>query len=386
MGLYPSISTREIAFNKTYQPANGMQYLGEVLASGRTGGNGPFTQKCHAWFAEYLDFKHSLLTTSCTDALEMAALLLNIGEGDEVIVPSYNFPSAANAFLLRGATVKYVESSDNHPVMDAEAFAEAIGPHTKAVVLMHYAGYPGELQKLLALAKEHRLAVVEDAAHALGGTYQGQPLGTFGDFGCFSFHETKNISAGEGGLLLINNTRYLERAEEIWQMGTNRAAYQRGITGGYHWKGIGSSFLPSELTAAYLYAQLHEFEVIQQRRQHLWQRYYQHLRVLPRNILGLPATNDLVQNSAHIFYVILPTEKLRNNLQLKLAAARIQSAPHYHYLEHEALRQQGIEKLSQRSNDYERQLLRLPLYPGLSDQEQDRVVEVVKQFVEGLSS
>lgn len=382
MQVSPSTTKTSIPLQKGYQAPLAINYISQVLASGKTGGNGLFTQKCHAWFEEKFGFASCLLTSSCTDALEMAALLLEIGPGDEVVVPSYNFPSAANAFLLRGAKVVYAEASADYPVMDAEAFAAAISPRTKAVVLMHYAGFPGDLSKILAIAKQHNIRVVEDAAHALGASYKGKPLGTFGDLACFSFHETKNIAAGEGGMLVVNRTEYAEKAEELWQMGTNRAAYQKGLVGGYHWKGIGSSFLPSDVTAAYLYAQLESYEDIQQKRQHLWQRYFKHLRTLPRTIISLPELQEGVSHAAHIFYLIMPTEKLRSKLQDMLAAEGIASAAHYNYLEDEALRMQGLAPLTyQRKVAYDQQLLRLPLYTEMREEEQNRVIKTVNQFV-----
>ncbi|TXC81427.1 dTDP-4-amino-4,6-dideoxygalactose transaminase [Luteibaculum oceani] len=371
-----------IPLTKSYTPKNGLKYVSRVLGSGHTGGNGFYTQKCHNWFKENFGFKNCWLTSSCTDALEMSALLLEIKAGDEVIIPSYNFPSAANAFLLRGAKVVYISSSACKPNMDIAEFKAAITPKTKAVILLHYAGFADNLSSILSTAKKHGIAVVEDAAHALGAQYEDQWLGSFGDIACFSFHQTKNISCGEGGLIVVNKPELCEKADEIWQMGTNRAAYQRGEVNRYSWKRIGSSFLPSELNAALLLANLEHFQEIQKKRHEVWNRYYQELRGLPKSLIGLPSIPSKNMHSAHIFYIILPTEKLRNKAIKKLKQAGVQSAPHYSYLHIEALQQKEIIAFNNSPGiDFERQLLRLPIYPDLSIAEQKRIISCIHEFV-----
>ena len=253
-----------IPFNKPFLTGKEAHYLYQAVSSGKISGNGMFTKKCHDFFEEKYGFKKVLLTTSCTDALEMAAILLDIKEGDEVIMPSYTFVSSANAFVLRGAKIVFADSSAENPNLDATKIEALITPKTKAIVPVHYAGIACDMDMIMDIAHRHNLSVVEDAAQAIDSFYNGRPLGTIGHLAAFSFHETKNIISGEGGMLAINDERFLRRAEIIWEKGTNRAEFFRGEVNKYGWVDIGSSFLPAEIIAAFLYAQLESLETIQQ--------------------------------------------------------------------------------------------------------------------------
>ena len=246
----------EIPFNKPFFTGTEAHRVAECAYTGKISGNGLFTKKCHEFFKEKYGFKKALLTSSCTDALEMAALLSEVGAGDEVIMPSFTFVSTANAFALRGAKIVFADVQKEIPNIDLDELEKLITPKTKAIVVVHYAGVAVDMDRLMAMAKAHNLLVVEDAAHAIDSFYKGKPLGSIGHFGTFSFHETKNIISGEGGLLAINDERFVNRAEIIWEKGTNRAAFYRGEVEEYGWVDLGSSFLPSDMTAAFLYAQL----------------------------------------------------------------------------------------------------------------------------------
>ena len=264
----------KIPFNKPYQTGKELEYIQDAIQRGKISGNGYYTQKCQEFFEKRYGFLKCLLTTSCTDALEMAAILLDIQAGDEVILPSYTFVSTANAFVLRGANLVFVDSRADHPGMDEDLIEELITPKTKAIVVVHYAGFPVEMDKVMALANRYQLKVVEDAAQAIDQYYQEKPLGAWGHLAAFSFHETKNIQCGEGGMLVINDPQYIQRAEIIWEKGTDRAAFFRGEINKYGWADVGSSFLPSELNAAYLWAQLENLDDIQNRRKAIWEDYY----------------------------------------------------------------------------------------------------------------
>lgn len=264
----------KIPFNKPYQTGKELEYIQDAIQRGKISGNGYYTQKCQEFFERRYGFLKCLLTTSCTDALEMAAILLDIQAGDEVILPSYTFVSTANAFVLRGANLVFVDSRADHPGMDEDLIEELITPRTKVIVVVHYAGFPVEMDKVMALANRYQLKVVEDAAQAIDQHYQGKPLGAWGHIAAFSFHETKNIQCGEGGMLVINDPQYIQRAEIIWEKGTDRAAFFRGEINKYGWVDMGSSFLPSELNAAYLWAQLENLDDIQNRRKAIWEDYY----------------------------------------------------------------------------------------------------------------
>jgi len=296
-----------IPFNKPHQTGREADYLREVAQSGRLSGNGPFTKRCQAFFEKRYGFRKCLLTTSCTDALEMAALLTGVGPGDEVIVPSYTFVSTALAFVRTGATVVFADSCRGNPNVDPEDIARCITPRTKVIVPVHYAGVACDMAAILALAEKHNLLVVEDAAQAIDSFYESKPLGSIGHLAAFSFHETKNIVCGEGGLLVVNDERFVRRAEILWEKGTNRAEFFRGEVNKYGWVDVGSSFLPSELNAAYLWAQLESLDEIQAKRKTIWETYNRFFTALETPFpLGLPDVPAYASNNAHNYYLVFP--------------------------------------------------------------------------------
>lgn len=266
--------TYKIPFNKPYLTGLELDYIREAVTLGKISGNGEFTRRCQEFFELRYGFQKCLLTTSCTDALEMAAILLDIKPGDEVIMPSFTFVSTANAFVLRGAKIVFVDSRSDHPGMDETKVEELITPKTKAIVAVHYAGLACEMDVLMEIAERHGIFVVEDAAQAIESNYKGKPLGGIGHLAAFSFHETKNLQCGEGGMLVINDPQFIKRAEIIWEKGTDRAAFFRGEKDKYGWVDVGSSFLPSEVTAAFLFAQLGNLDKIQERRKAIWEDYF----------------------------------------------------------------------------------------------------------------
>ncbi|MFM7853332.1 MAG: dTDP-4-amino-4,6-dideoxygalactose transaminase, partial [Flammeovirgaceae bacterium] len=267
-----------IGFNKPYFSGKELQYIQEAIRLEKLSGNGEFTQRCQRFFEQRYGFKKTLLTQSCTAALEMAAILLDIKPGDEVIMPSYTFVSTANAFVLRGAKIVFADSNENEPNISVAHVAQLISAKTRAIVVVHYAGVACDMDAIMALAKKHKLFVVEDAAQAIDSFYRNKPVGSIGHLATFSFHETKNISSGEGGMLVINDERFIKRAEIIWEKGTNRSAFFRGEVDKYNWVDVGSSFLPSEITAAFLWAQLEQMDFIQSERKRHWRYYWDGLK------------------------------------------------------------------------------------------------------------
>ncbi|MFC2109206.1 dTDP-4-amino-4,6-dideoxygalactose transaminase [Bacteroidota bacterium] len=301
---------KQIPFNKPYLTGNETKYIEQAVASGKISGNGMFTQKCQTFFEERYGIQKALLTTSCTDALEMCAILLNIKEGDEVIMPSYTFVSTANAFVLRGAKIVFADSRPDQPNIDENGIEALITSKTKAIVVVHYAGVACEMDTIMALAKKHHIYVVEDAAQAIDSYYKGKALGSIGHLSVFSFHETKNIISGEGGLLGINDENFIERAEIIWEKGTNRSAFFRGEVDKYGWVDVGSSFLPSEVIAAFLWAQLENLENIQARRKVIWNAYYDYF--VNQSKIQTPFIPKYATNNAHMFYVLCKNLEDRN--------------------------------------------------------------------------
>ena len=347
-----------------------------AMQSGRISGDAPFTQRCHRFFEEKCGFNKSFLTTSCTHALEMAALLSDIQPGDEVIMPSYTFVSTANAFALRGAKIVFADSSPDNPNIDARRLERHITPKTKALVVVHYAGIACDMDAIMAIAEYHNLLVIEDAAQAIDAYHYDRPLGSIGHFGAFSFHETKNITCGEGGLLTVNVPTLAKRAEIIREKGTNRAAFYRGEVDKYGWVDIWSSFLPSDLLAAFLYAQLEGLPSIQQKRLGIWENYRQMLAPLAETgAFSLPFVPAYARHNAHIFYLVFPNGKERDRVMKTLREVGIQ-AP-FHYLSLHGSRyfkeQYGGPPLFQ-SDRYTHCLLRLPLYADLTGKEQLQVV------------
>ena len=379
----------QIPFNKPFLTGKETEYIEDAVMLGKISGNGDFTKKCHAFFRERYNFPKTLLTTSCTDALEMSAILVDIQAGDEVIMPAYTFVSTANAFILRGANIRFVDSREDHPGMDENLIEALITPKTKAIVLVHYAGISCDMQKVLDIAKKHDLSVIEDAAQAIESYYTfpdgtKKPLGSIGHLACFSFHETKNIISGEGGMLVVNDDELKSRAEIIWEKGTNRSAFFRGEVDKYGWKDIGSSFLPSELTAAFLFAQLENIEKIQNRRKLIWQRYYGALseRVAELNIQK-PFVPEYSTNNAHMFYLVTESYEQRKELLSYLKEKKILAVFHYLSL-HKSDFFEGKHdgRDLPLSDKYSDRLLRLPLYYDLTDAQQNYIIRNIKRFVE----
>jgi dTDP-4-amino-4,6-dideoxygalactose transaminase len=371
-----------IPFNKPYLSGRELEYIRDAVASGHISGNGPYTKKCQAFFEERWGFKKCLLTTSCTDALEMSALLLDIQPGDEVIMPSYTFVSTALAFVRQGARIVFVDSKEEHPNMDEEKLEELISPKTKAIVPVHYAGVACDMDRIMALAEKHGLYVVEDAAQAIDSYYKGKPLGSIGHLGCFSFHETKNIQSGEGGLLAINDERFLKRAEIIWEKGTNRAEFFRGEVNKYGWVDIGSSFLPSDIVAAFLYAQLENLDDIQSRRKEIWSAYFDGLKVLEeKGKVQLPNIISYATNSAHMFYLICNIPQERENLIAYLKKKKIGAVFHYLSLHGSPYYKDKYNGRTLPMSDYYSDcLLRLPFYYELNLKDIERIANTVMSF------
>jgi len=370
-----------IPFNKPYLTGNETTYIEQAVQSGKISGNGIFTHKCQSFFQERYAFRKCLLTTSCTDALEMAAILCDIKPGDEVIMPSYTFVSTANAFVLRGAKIVFADSRTDHPGLDEGGVEKLVTPSTKVIVAVHYGGIACNMDIIMNVARKYDLLVVEDAAQAIDSFYKEIPLGGIGHFGCFSFHETKNIQCGEGGMLVINDDRFFKRAEIIWEKGTNRAEFYRGEVNKYGWVDIGSSFLPSEITAAFLYAQLENLEKIQNRRKVIWQHYYDGLKPLEsKGLIKLPVLPEYATNNAHMFYLVCRSGEERNKLIDELRKKNIWSVFHYLSL-HRSPFYTGLPGYSPKnlpfSDLYEERLVRLPLYYELTDGEVELIIQIM---------
>ncbi len=371
-----------IGFNKPYLSGSESKYILQALHSQKISGDGAFTQRCHRFFESRFGFAKALLTTSCTDALEMAALLLDIRPGDEVIVPSYTFVSTANAFVLRGARIVFADSNPLNPNMNADMIESLITPRTKVIVPMHYAGIACDMVSIMAVARKHNLFVIEDAAQAIDSYHDGQPLGSFGHMAAFSFHETKNITAGEGGMLVINDPAFFSRAEIIREKGTNRSAFFRGEIDKYNWVDVGSSFLPSDLTAAFLYAQLESMDDIQSRRKHVWNQYYGHLKPLAaKGYFQLPYLPVPATNNAHMFYLVCRTARERTALISHLNRAGIQAIFHYLSL-HKSPFHQGRHQADELvwADHYTDCLVRLPFYCELSETQIGYVCSHINEY------
>ena len=372
----------QIPFNKPYLTGNELQYIQEAVNSGKISGNGNFTKKCQLFFEHTYHFKKTLLTTSCTDALEMSAILCNIQPGDEIILPSYTFVSTANAFALRGAKLVFADSSSENPNMDSSLIEELITEKTKAIVPVHYAGIACEMGHIQTIAKKHNLFIVEDAAQAIDSYYKGVPLGSLGHLSTFSFHETKNVISGEGGMLVINNEAFEKRAEIIWEKGTNRTEFFRGETSKYGWVDIGSSFLPSELISAFLFAQLENITQIQNKRAKIWQLYYDSLMPLIDNRgLRLPVIPSYATNNAHMFYIICTSIEERTALINYLKAHGILAVFHYlslHKSEYFKDKHDGRDLYN--SDLYSDRLVRLPLFYELSFASQEFIIDKINAF------
>ena len=371
-----------IPFNKPHLTGKEAHYMYQAVAEGKLSGNGAFTKKCQQFFEDRYGFKKCLLTTSCTDALEMAAILCNIQLGDEVIVPSYTFVSSALAFVRAGAKIVFADSMKDNPNIDAEQIEALITPRTKVIVPVHYAGVACDMDRIMEIANKYNLIVVEDAAQAIDSYYKGRPLGSIGHLSAFSFHETKNIISGEGGMLCINDERFIRRAEIIWEKGTNRAEFFRGEVNKYGWVDTGSSFLPSEVIAAFLWAQLENLDDIQSRRKHLWELYYSCLSPIansPSPKFALANIPDYATNNAHMFYLVCNNLEERTTLIKHLKDNGILAVFHYlslHSSPYYTDKHDGRELPE--CDRYADCLVRLPLYYDLKDEEVITTVEVIK--------
>lgn len=368
-----------IPFNKPYFSGRELKYIEEVCHSTTMSGNGQFTKKCQHFFEEKYGFKKCLLTTSGTDALEMCAMLCELKPGDEVIIPSYTFVSTALAFLREGAKVVFADSSSKNPNCEAENIEPLINPRTKVIAVVHYAGIACDMDAIMALAEKYNLLVVEDAAHSIDSYYKGRPLGSIGHLGAFSFHETKNISSGEGGMLVVNDSRFIRRSEIIWEKGTNRAEFYRGMVNKYGWCDMGSSFLPSEFNAAYLWAQLEQLDDIQSKRKYIWNMYEKGLRGKIDSLIKLPILPDYATNNAHMYYMVCPSLDYRTKLMTYLKENGVQATFHYlplHSSEYYKDKHDGRELLN--CDYYGNCLIRLPLFYELEDSE---VVYIISQII-----
>ncbi len=366
----------KIPFNKPYLTGKETQYIEEAVKSGKISGNGIFTQKCQQFFESNYGFKKTLLTTSCTDALEMAAILIDIKEGDEVIMPSYTFVSTANAFVLRGAKIVFADSMSKHPNIDVSKIESLITPKTKAIVPVHYAGVACDMDMIMDLAKKHNLFVIEDAAQAIDSYFTGRDgvkkaLGSIGHLAAFSFHETKNIISGEGGMLAINDEQFINRAEIIWEKGTNRSSFFRGEVDKYGWVDIGSSFLPSEIVAAFLWAQLENLENIQNTRKSHWENYNLELNDwAKKNEISLPELPSYATNNAHMFYLVCKNLEQRTALINHLKQNDIWAVFHYISLHKSPFYENKHDgRELQETDNFTDCLLRLPLFYELDSKE-----------------
>lgn len=374
-----------IPFNKPFFTGKELQYIQEAVVSGKLSGNGEFTRKCQRFFETRYGFSKTLLTTSGTDALEMAAILCDVGPGDEVIVPSYTFVSTALAFVRQGARIVFADSCRDNPNLDTEKLEALITPKTKVIVPVHYAGVACDMDKIMDIAARHDLYVVEDAAQAVDSYYRGKPLGGIGHFGCFSFHETKNVSAGgEGGMLCVNDSRFARRAEIIWEKGTNRAEFFRGMVNKYGWVDTGSSFLPSEINSAFLYAQLENLDTIQARRRQLWQQYYEELNCMAeRGCFSLPDIPEYATNNSHMFYLVCRNIGERSSLIAYLKERGIYAAFHYlslHLSEYYTRHHTGEIPELPHCDHFANCLVRLPMYYELKGEEVRYVTDAIRDF------
>lgn len=372
----------KIPFNKPYLTGKEMHYMYQAVYSGKISGNGMYTKKCQKLFEDKFGFKKALLTTSCTDALEMCALLADIQPGDEVIIPSYTFVSTALAFVRQGAKIVFADSNAQNPNIDAHHIEELVTSRTKVIVPVHYAGIACDMDLIMAIAKRHNLLVIEDAAQGIDSYYKGKALGAIGHMAAFSFHETKNINSGEGGLLAINDERFVNRSEIIWEKGTNRSEFFRGVVNKYGWVDTGSSFLPSEIIAAYLWAQLENLENIQQQRKKIWNQYHEGLKSWANeNGIGLPVIPDYATNNGHMFYMVCNSPEQRDGLIKRLMDNDILAVFHYlslHKSPYYHDKHDGREMVN--SDRYTECLLRLPLYYELSDDDVNRIIDTIKAF------
>ena len=379
-----------IPFNKPYLTSKEMQYIEDAVKSGKISGNGLFTKKCQEFFEKEFGFKKTLLTTSCTDALEMAAILADIKEGDEVIVPSFTFVSTALAFVRQGADIVFADSYSDNPNIDADQIEALITEKTKAIVVVHYAGVACDMDKIISIANKHGIIVIEDAAQAIDSYYISKDgtrkaLGSIGHLSAFSFHETKNIISGEGGMLCINDDRFIQRAEIIWEKGTNRSQFFRGEVDKYSWVDTGSSFLPSEIISAFLWAQIENMRDIQDKRIKIWNRYYEGLSSFePVSIKKpkLPLVPEYATNNAHMFYLVCDNVDDRTKFIQHLKDKGILSVFHYLSLHKSSYYEKYSTRKSELPNSdmFSDCLVRLPLFYELTDEQVEYIINTIKEL------
>ncbi|MEM8586083.1 MAG: dTDP-4-amino-4,6-dideoxygalactose transaminase [Bacteroidota bacterium] len=368
-----------IPFNKPYAGEAAVSAVNRVLQGQTFAGGGPFTQRCKDYFSERFGFEHTFLTSSCTDALEMCALLLDLKEGDEIIVPSYTYVTSALAFRRQGANIIFADSQARHPNINIQTLDKLISPKTKAIVAVHYAGMGSNLYQLKELCTTHNLVLIEDAAQAIDAYFDNKPLGSFGQLACMSFHETKNIHCGEGGMLIVNDDKFTGRAQILLDKGTNRSDFRRGLVKKYECVDIGSSFLASELQAAFLYGQLEHLDAIQSTRLNIWNRYNDAFQDLPTG--WIPFVPELSRHNAHCFYLTLPSEYTWSDLTQFLKKRNISSVTHY-----QALHKSPFFKNTYQGEDlchadyFTNSLVRLPLFAELTLEQQLRIIESVFEF------
>ena len=377
-----------IPFNKPFLTGKEAHYMYQAVYTGKLSGNGVFTKKCQEFFETRYGFNKCLLTTSCTDALEMAAILCDVQPGDEVIVPSYTFVSSALAFVRQGAKIVFADSCTNNPNIDANNLERLITDKTKVIVPVHYAGIACDMDIIMEIANLHNIFVVEDAAQAIDSFYKRKPLGGIGHLGCFSFHETKNVtSGGEGGLLVINDERFIRRAEIIWEKGTNRAEFFRGMVNKYGWVDTGSSFLPSEINSAFLLAQLEHLDEIQGRRKMIWNMYFDGLNNLgEKSLIRLPEIPLYATNNAHMFYFLCRNLDERTKLLANLKDDGILAVFHYLSLHLSTYYQEHSDSIPVLSNcdQFADCLVRLPLFYELKDEEIGFIINRIQSFYSNL--
>ena len=375
---------RKIPYNLPFIVGKELDYISQaVMENGHISGNGPFTKKCQTWLEQNLGCPKALLTHSCTAALEMAAILCDIQPGDEVIMPSFTFVSTANAFVLRGGIPVFVDIRPDTLNLDEEQIVSAITKKTKAIIPVHYAGIPCAMDKILEIAAKNKLWVVEDAAQGYLSRYKGGSLGTLGHLGCLSFHETKNIISGEGGALLVNDEQLVERAEIIWEKGTDRSQFIRGEVDKYSWQDIGSSFLPSELVSAFLYAQLEKAASIISKRSKVFFKYYEGLKDLEgKGKIQLPSLQGGTDGNGHIFFIVGPDAEQSQGLIKYLKSKGIDAITHYVAL-HSSKAGKKFGRVSGKmkvTNDMSQRVVRLPLYYSMEEEDVDRVIQIVREF------
>lgn len=374
----------KIDFNRPFLTGKETHYIYKAVSAGKLSGNGKFTQQCQSFFEKKYGLKKCIMTTSGTDALEMAAILCDVKPGDEVIVPSYTFVSSALAFVRQGAKIVFADSSSDNPNIDPGKLEALITSKTRVIVPVHYAGIACDMDRIMEIADRHNLFVVEDAAQAIDSYYKDRPLGGIGHFGCFSFHETKNVTAGgEGGMLCVNDERFIRRAEIIWEKGTNRAEFFRGMVNKYGWVDTGSSFLPAEINSAFLLAQLENLDDIQSRRKAIWQQYYDGLKPLEENgYVVLPQIPDYATNNGHLFYIVCRNIEERTRLIEWMKDKEIQLAFHYlslHKSDYYTNAERNTPELPN-CDRYADCLVRLPMYFELSDDDVSLIISQTKAF------